>query len=219
MKTPNEAKPTSRAFTAEEEIVNTIIHAAGVLFGIIAIPFLIDTAAKNNDVSSIMRVSIYGISFLATFTFSTLYHGLQGEKIKERFEKFDRISIYFFIAGSYTPFVLYYMNDMTGIWLLSIVWGFVFLGVLYELYLVNRYFLLSLFFYLIMGWMFAFVSKQFFAAMPRTVIILILSGVFLYSIGVIFFVWQRWKYHHAIWHLFVLAASICHYIAVLKTVS
>jgi hemolysin III len=134
-------------------------------------------------------------------------------------EKFDRISIYFFIAGSYTPFVLYYMQDKTGLLLLIFVWVFVILGVLYEIYLVNKLAILSVFFYLLMGWMFAFVSKQFFAMMPSSVITLILAGIFLYSIGVIFFVWQKWKYHHAIWHAFVLAASICHYLAVLKTVS
>jgi hemolysin III len=110
------------------------------------------------------------------------------------------------------------MNNTTGYMLLTVLWIFVVLGIFYELFLVNKYFLLSVFFYVLMGWMFAFVSKQFFAAMPSSVIILILSGIFLYSIGVIFFVWQKWKYHHAIWHGFVLAASICHYIAVLKTV-
>lgn len=219
MKTPNAQRQTSRAFTAEEERVNTITHAFGVLFGIIAIPFLIDAAAQHNDINNVMHVSIYGISFLATYTLSTIYHGLQGEKIKERFEKFDRISIYFFIAGSYTPFVLYYMQDQTGFILLTTVWVFVGLGIIYELFLIHRYVILSLFFYIVMGLMFAFVSKQFFAMMPRTVMILVLLGVLLYSIGVIFFVWQKWKYHHAIWHAFVLAASICHYIAVLETVS
>lgn len=218
MKTPNVTKQASRAFTAEEEMVNTITHAAGVLFGIIAIPFLINLAARNNDISNIMRVSIYGISFLATYTLSTIYHGLQKEKIKERFEKFDRISIYFFIAGSYTPFVLHYMNDQTGLVLLTTVWVFVVLGIIYEIFLVHRYFVISIFFYVLMGWMFAFVSKEFFATMPQHVIALVLSGILLYSIGVIFFVWQKWKYHHAIWHAFVLAASICHYVAVLETV-
>jgi hemolysin III len=219
MKSPNIQRQASRAFTAEEERVNTITHAFGVLFGIIAIPFLIDTAARHSAVSDVLRVSIYGISFLATYTLSTIYHGMQGEKIKERFEKFDRISIYFFIAGTYTPFVLYYMHDQTGVVLLTTVWVFVGLGIFYELFLINRYMILSLFFYMAMGLMFAFVSKQFFAMMPRTVMILVLTGVLLYCIGVIFFVWQKWKYHHAIWHALVLAASICHYLAVLETVS
>ena len=219
MKALNVARQPGRVFTAEEEKMNTVIHGLGVLFGMVAIPFLINSAARNNDFNNILRVAVYGISFLATFTLSTLYHSMQGGKTKERFEKFDRISIYFFIAGSYTPFVLYYMHDQTGVLLLTAVWAFVVLGILYEMYLVNRFFILSVFFYLLMGWMFAFVSKQFFAMMPSIVITLILSGIVLYSVCVIFFVWQKWKYHHAIWHAFVLAASICHYLAVLKTVA
>ncbi len=218
MKTLNVSRPVSKPFTQHQENVNTIIHAFGVLFGLVAIPFLLSTAAEHTNVNILMRVSVYGISFLATFIFSTVYHGLRNEKRKLLFEKFDRISIYFFIAGTYTPFVMFYMDYEVGSVLLGTIWTFVLLGIIYELFLVNRFFLLSIFFYVLMGFMFAFVSKQFFAAMPNYVITLILSGIVLYSIGIIFFVWQKWKYHHAIWHTFVLAASICHYLAVLETV-
>jgi hemolysin III len=205
-------------FTPREELANTIIHAVGVLFGLVAIPFLVLLASKNNDLSNLMRVGVYGLCFLATFTFSTLFHGYKEEKMKCKLEKCDRISIYFFIAGSYTPFVLYYMYDQTGVILLSVMWLLVVFGVFFELYLVNKYFYISLIIYLLMGWMFVFVLNKFFASMPTSVITFILTGVAFYSIGVVFYIWKKWRYHHAIWHLFVLFASICHYLAVLETV-
>ena len=206
-------------FTPREERANTIIHAVGVLFGLVAVPFLLILAAKNNDVSNLMRVGIYGLCFLATFTFSTLFHGYKAEKIKCKLEKCDRVSIYFFIAGTYTPFVLFYMYNSTGIALLISIWMLVLFGLIYEIFLVKKYFFISLFIYLGMGLMFVLVINQFFKSMPALVINLILTGVALYCIGVVFYVWKKWRYHHAIWHAFVLMASICHYVAVLETVS
>lgn len=206
-------------FSKEQEVVNTIIHAMGILFGIVAIPMLIVNTLDDNYRIRFISVTVYGLCFLMTFTFSTLYHGLQKYRVKQFFKLLDRISIYFFIAGTYTPFVLCYMFDRTGILLLSAIWVLVILGVVFELFLAKRFFILSVIFYLLMGWMFVLVSKRFFAAMPTEVIVLILSGVLLYSLGVIFYVWQKWKYHHAIWHSFVLIASICHYTAVWLTVS
>jgi hemolysin III len=111
------------------------------------------------------------------------------------------------------------MFDRTGIILLSLMWLLVCGGVLFELFLVKRYLFLSVIFYLVMGWMFVFVSNQFFRLMPQQVINLILVGVFLYSFGVIFYVWKKWRFHHAIWHSCVLAAALCHYSAIWITVS
>ena len=206
-------------FSPEQEVVNTVIHAIGILFGVVAIPMLITNAIGSQHSFSVLSVAVYGLCFLMTFTFSTLYHGLQRYRIKQFFKLLDRISIYFFIAGTYTPFVLHYMFDQTGVLLLSAIWVLVILGILFELFWAKRFFILSMAFYLLMGWMFVLVSKRFFAAMPTPVIVLICGGVLLYSLGVIFYVWQKWKYHHAIWHSFVLIASICHYLAVWLTVS
>jgi hemolysin III len=208
---------TNFGFTVQEERANTIIHAFGILFGIVAIPMLINAAYREHDLSHAMRVGIYGLCFMATFTFSTLFHWFKKERIKLLFEKFDRISIYFFIAGTYTPFILSYMPNSNGSLMLGSIWGMVLLGVILEIFCVKRYVVISVLFYLLMGWMFVFVLKEFFATMPFIVITLLLAGVGLYSIGVIFYVWQKWRYHHAIWHLFVLIASICHYLAVFET--
>jgi hemolysin III len=125
-----------------EEKLNSFIHAAGVLFGLVGIPLLILKALTSGLQNSI-SVSIYGTCFFLTFTFSTLYHWFTRPKQKSLFKLLDRISIYFFIAGTYTPFVIYYMFDRTGIILLSLMWLLVCGGVLFELFLVKRYLFLS----------------------------------------------------------------------------
>ena len=211
--------PTLEVFTLTiEEKINSLIHATGVLFALIGLPLLILTSI-NSGVENYISVSIYATCFFLTFTCSTFYHWFTRPKRKSLFKLLDRISIYFFIAGTYTPFVIYYMFDRTGIILLSLMWLLVFGGVLFELFLVKRYLFLSVIFYLVMGWMFVFVSNQFFRLMPQQVINLILVGVFLYSFGVIFYVWKKWRFHHAIWHSCVLAAALCHYSAIWITVS
>lgn len=203
---------------SHEEKVNSILHALGVLFGLVAIPLLV-IRSVSFPVENIVSVAIYSFTFLMTFTFSTFYHWFVIPRKKALFKLLDRISIYFFIAGSYTPFVLYYMFDNTGIILLSIMWFLVLAGIVFELYLIKKFLFLSVLFYLVMGWMFVFVSNEFFRLMPQQIINLILVGVFLYSFGVIFYVWKKWKYHHAIWHICVLAAAICHFAAVWLTLS
>ncbi|HEY6974635.1 MAG TPA: hemolysin III family protein [Chitinophagaceae bacterium] len=206
-------------FTPEQEWANVVIHILGIVFGIIAIPFLISLAAREEDVSRIFSMSIYGLCFLMVFTFSTLYHATKKERPKALCKRFDRISIYFLIAGTYTPIIRYYLYNSTGIILLSVLWGFVILGILFECFFFNRFNIFSVIFYLGMGLIFLFVPKHFFATMPWDIAMLVLTGVVLYCFGVIFYLWHKWKYHHAVWHLFVLIGGICHYTAMLQTVS
>src|SRR6266498_3307657 len=123
------------------------------------------------------------------------------------------------IAGTYTPIIRYYLYDSTGIVLLSILWLLAIGGILFECFLPKRSNIFSVIFYLIMGLIFLFVPEHFFASMPGGVTALVLAGIILYCSGVIFYLWQKWKYHHAIWHLFVLVGGICHYTAMLQTVS
>lgn len=201
-----------------EEKINSIIHALGALFAVFGIPLLLINTAEH-QLENIISVSIYGSCFFLTFTFSTFYHWFTIPKRKSFFKLLDRISIYFFIAGTYTPFIIYYMYDTTGIMLLTLMWLLVLAGILFEIFLIKRLLFLSILFYLIMGWMFIFVSNRFFKFMPQQVINLILIGVFLYSFGVLFYVWKRWRYHHAIWHSCVLAAALCHFSAIWITVS
>lgn len=205
-------------FSPPQERANIIIHILGIIFGIIAIPFLIDMA-KEQTASRIISISIYAFCFLMLFAFSTLYHSVKRYRLKMIFKKLDRISIYFLIAGTYTAIIRFYLFDATGIVLLSILWALVIAGIFFEVLFPGKFNIMSVIFYLIMGLIFVFVPYHFFASMPSPIILLILAGVAMYCLGVIFYVWQKWRYHHAIWHLFVLAGGICHFVAVLETVA
>jgi hemolysin III len=208
-----------RNLEVKRELTNSITHGIGILFGIAAIPLITALAVRSNNIPAIVGACIYGFCFLMLFTFSTTYHGFQQPKVKQVLKIFDHISIYFLIAGTYTPFILNYLFNTTGILMLSLLWGLTLAGVVFKIFFVNKFNLLSTIIYVLMGWMLVWSGKDFFREMPVSVVILIIIGGVLYSIGVLFYLWRRWYWHHAIWHLFVLAAAICHYVAVLITVA
>ncbi|MCW3118138.1 MAG: hemolysin [Chitinophagaceae bacterium] len=205
-------------FTLKQELIHSIIHAFGILFGIISIPILTVLAAKNTNVAGIVGASIYGFCFLMLFTFSTLYHSFQQPQVKRVLEIFDHISIYFLLDGTYTPFLLIYLNNSFGITLLSVLWGLTVLGVIFKIFFTGRFEVISIIIYLIMGWILIVGGKRFFTELPTDVVIFIIIGGGLYSIGIIFYLWDKYDWHHALWHFFVLAAAVCHYVAVLLAV-
>lgn len=198
-----------------KEVANSISHGLGILFAIVAIPILLAIAAASGNTAGIVGASIYGFSFLFMYTSSTLYHSFQQPNIKKILRTFDHISIYFLIAGSYTPFILIGMMNTTGIILLCALWTIVLLGTIFKIFFVGRFEFMSTALYLGMGWMAIFVAKPFMAALSTETLILLAAGGILYTIGVIFYVNKKIVYSHAIWHLFVLAASVCHFAAVL----
>jgi hemolysin III len=202
----------------KQELVNSIIHGFGILFGIVSIPILIALATKSDNTPGIIGAAIYGFCFLMVFAFSTLYHGFQQAQVKEILQILDHISIYFLIAGTYTPFLLIYMNNAFGITLLSVLWGLTALGSIYKIFFTGRWDKLSTFIYLAMGWIMIVGGRTFFVSLPTPVLIMIFIGGGLYSLGVIFYLWEKYTYNHAIWHFFVLAAAICHYVAILLAV-
>ncbi|OIR13142.1 hemolysin-III related [mine drainage metagenome] len=204
--------------TLKLELTNSIIHGIGILFGIASIPLLTALAIHTNNIHSVVGASVYGFCFLMLFTFSTLYHGFQQPRVKQVLQVFDHISIYFLIAGTYTPFILNYLYNTTGIIMLCVLWSLVLLGIVFKIFFVNRFNILSTIIYLLMGWMMVWGGKAFFVSVPFFVIVLIIIGGVLYSVGVVFYLMEKWKWHHVVWHLFVLAAAICHYVAVLLTV-
>lgn len=201
------------------EIVNSITHAPGILFGVIFIPLLINRSMYNNTALQLTGVVIYGVCFLITFLFSTLFHFFKQPKLKQKLRLFDHISIYFFIAATYTPFVLQYMYHKRGIILLSLVWFFAITGVYFKLNNFKKFVIVPVVSYVFIGLLFLWVRRSFFENMPADVIRFIYFGVVFYLLGIIFLLWQKWKHHHAIWHLFVLAGGICHFRAVWLSVA
>ena len=128
---------------------------------------------------------------------------------------FYHISIYFLIAGTYTPFLLIYMNNKLGITLLVILWGLTFAGTIFKCFFTGRWEIFSILIYLAMGWIMLVAGRTFFENMPTSVIALIMTGAGLYTLGVGFYIWEKHVYSHAVWHSFVLTAAICHYVAIL----
>jgi hemolysin III len=202
----------------KQELVNSILHGFGILFGIISIPVLLTLTSKTENVTNIIAASIYGFCFILMFTASTLYHGFQQEKVKRTLKKLDYISIYFLIAGTYTPIVLIYQNNRFGMWLLIVLWGLTLIGSILKIFFCGRWDIISTIIYLLMGWSMLSGGSGFFKHMPTPVLTMVLAGGGFFTFGVIFYLWEKYFYSHAIWHLCVLAGAICHYFAILISV-
>jgi hemolysin III len=203
----------------KKELANSIVHGFGIIFGIVSIPILIAFAIKSNNIVGVIGAAIYGFCFLQLFTFSTLYHGFQNVQAKRIFEILDHISIYFLIAGTYTPFLLMYLDTTFGVTLLSVLWGLTALGIIFKILFLGRWKIFSTLIYIAMGFIMVVGGRTFFESIPSNILTMILIGCALYLIGVIFYLWDKYPYNHAIWHFFVLAAAICHYVAILLAVA
>lgn len=204
--------------TLKQEIVNSIIHGFGIIFGIVSIPILIVLAFKSNHTPGVIGAAIYGFCFLQLFTFSTLYHGFQNVQIKRVLEILDHISIYFLIAGTYTPFLLIYLHNKFGISLLVILWSLTAIGIVFKIFFTGKWNIISTFIYIGMGCILLVGGNTFFVTIPIPVITMIVIGGMLYLMGVVFYLWDKYPCNHAIWHFFVLAAAVCHYVAILLAV-
>ena len=202
-------------YTRKQEIVNGLTSAIGILIGVSGLPVLTGLSTAHGNIPGIVGSGIYGFCFLFMFTSSTIYHFAQEVLVRKIFKILDHISIYFLIAGTYTPFLLVYVNNSFGITILSILWGLTLIGIFLKIYFTGRYEILSTIVYLLMGWIMIMGGRRFFDQLPVSVLIFIWIGGGLYSIGVIFYLWDKYYYMHATWHLFVLMAAICHYVAVL----
>src|SRR5688500_9550516 len=202
-------------YNRKQEIVNGLIHGIGILFGVSGLPVLTGIATSHNNIPGIVGSGIYGFCFLLLFTNSTIYHFASEAVIKNIFKVLDHISIYFLIAGTYTPFLLMYMNNAFGITLLSVLWGLTLLGIFFKVKYTGRFEIVSTLIYLLMGCILVVGGRKFFGYLPVPVIIFICIGGGLYILGIFFYLWDKYMYTHAVWHIIVLAAAICHYIAVL----
>ncbi|MCL4130471.1 UNVERIFIED_CONTAM: hypothetical protein GTU68_052794 [Idotea baltica] len=165
-----------------------------------------------------MACGIYCFTLIMTYVSSTFYHGIQQPKLKGALRIVDHISIYFLIAGSYTPFIILFLQESWGWLLFAMLWSLVAIGIVFKLFYTHRFDLFSTIIYLIMGWMAMLWIKPIVTnSSPEALILLIICGL-LYTGGVVFYLWHKLLYHHAIWHVFVLGGSICHYTALIISV-
>jgi hemolysin III len=197
-----------------EELANTITHGFGLVLSIIGFVVLVILAGFRGDAMSIAGCIVYGLSLVVLYAASTIYHSVTSPVLKKRLQIADHCGIYLLIAGSYTPFGLVIIKGAFGQNLLITIWAFALVGIVAKLIMRDRWPAVSVVSYLVMGWIGVVAIQPLLAALGSTAITLIVAGGVAYSLGVIFFAWNRIPHNHAIFHVFILAGSILHYIAV-----
>lgn len=199
------------------EKLNSITHLAGTALAIAGTAILITKAALHDGARAVVSVSIFGAMLIVLYLFSTLYHSISG-RAKRVLQKFDHGSIYLLIAGTYTPFTLVALNRTSPSWgwsLFGVEWGLAAFGIAQELLIGKRTRAISYLLYVVMGWVIVLALKPLLQALPSGGINWLVAGGLAYTFGIIFYALDtRLKHSHGIWHLFVLAGSLCHYTAV-----
>jgi hemolysin III len=203
--------PSVNNFSIAEEIWHSITHGIGFLLGIAGLVILVVTATYNSDATTITASAIYGAALVVMYGSSTLYHATINQKAKRILQTFDHASIYFLIAGSYTPITLVTLKGAWGWSIFGVNWGIAIIGIFMKFLYPRRFEKLSLFLYLIMGWLIVIALNPLVHNMPTPGLWLLVIGGLLYTFGVIFYIKDDKPYYHALWHLFVLAGSISHY--------
>ncbi|MDP4143768.1 MAG: hemolysin III family protein [Bacillota bacterium] len=202
-------------YTKGEEIANAITHGIGEGLAITALVLLIVFAAKYGDAWYVVSYTIYGVCLMMLYLFSTLYHSIPNKKAKKVFRIFDHASIYLLIAGTYTPFALTVLRSHGGWIIFGVVWGATLVGIIQKIFWVGKHEKLSTMLYVIMGWIIVFDIKPLILAMPRAGVIFLIIGGVLYTLGSLLFLFDKIPFNHAIWHLFVLGGSVCHFFCIL----
>jgi len=202
-------------FPAGEELAHSVTHGAGLILSIAALVVMVVVSVKEGGTMRVVACSIYGATLVILYASSTFYHALSAGRGKRVFGILDHAAIFLLIAGTYTPFTLVTMNGKWGWSIFGAVWGLAIAGVLLEVFTRGRARRLQLILYLAMGWAIVSAVKPLLRGLGTEGLVLLAAGGLAYTFGVVFFVWKKMPYHHAVWHLFVLAGSICHFFAVL----
>ncbi len=205
-------------YTLPERIADYCIHAIGVTASVIALAALIFIGVESKTALWIVGLSIYGLALVATFSFSAGYHIVMRPRLKEWLRRLDHAAIFLMIAGTYTPFILIKMNNAWGLGLLAVVWGMAAIGIAIKLFAPRYLDGISTALYLMQGWAILAAWEPLMTAVSGQALTLLMIGGVLYTVGVVFHLWERLPFQNAIWHGFVLSAASCHYAAVMVAV-
>jgi hemolysin III len=210
--------PASRERTQSlgEEIANSVSHGVGLLAAVVAAPVLVLSALRHDGAARIVGASVFAATMVLLYLTSTLYHALPGNRAKRVFQVLDHAAIFLMIAGTYTPFTLGVLRGTLGWTLFGIVWGLALAGVVLTAAGGARYPKLRLGLYLAMGWLILVAVKPLWLRMPSWGLFWLFAGGIAYTVGVAFYAAKRVRYSHFVWHLFVVAGTACHFIAVLR---
>ncbi|MEH7341364.1 PAQR family membrane homeostasis protein TrhA, partial [Priestia megaterium] len=206
---------TTHTFTRGEEIANAITHGVGAVLSIVGLTLLIVLSSLEGTPWHVISFTIYGVTMLLLYVSSTLVHSFPEGKVKDLFEIFDHSSIYLFIAGTYTPFLFIAVKGTTGWTLFGIVWGIALAGIVFKAFFVKKFLFISTILYVFMGWMIVFAWDSLTQNIAHQGIVLLVVGGVLYTIGAVFYVWRGFRFHHMIWHMFVLGGTVLHFLAII----
>ncbi|MCR8926945.1 hemolysin III family protein [Priestia megaterium] len=206
---------TTHTFTRGEEIANAITHGVGAVLSIVGLTLLIVLSSLEGTPWHVISFTIYGVTMLLLYVSSTLVHSFPEGKVKDLFEIFDHSSIYLFIAGTYTPFLFIAVKGTIGWTLFGIVWGIALAGIVFKAFFVKKFLFISTILYVFMGWMIVFAWDSLTQNIAHQGIVLLVVGGVLYTIGAVFYVWRGFRFHHMIWHMFVLGGTVLHFLAII----
>jgi hemolysin III len=203
-------------YTKGEEIANAITHGIGAALAIAALVLLVVFSAMKGTAWHVVGFSIFGATLVILYLESTLYHSLTNKKVKRLFRKFDHMSIFLLIAGTYTPFCLTILRGTMGWIMFAIVWGSTVVGIILKAFLTGKKDKLSTTLYVVMGWLIVIAIKRMYLSMIFSGFLFLVIGGLLYTVGALFYSWDKLKYNHGVWHLFVIGGSVCHFFSVMS---
>jgi hemolysin III len=201
-------------YSLGEEIAHSVTHGVGAAASAVGLVLLILRAVHTGDAWVVVSFAIFGATMVVLYCSSTLYHALKPPRARKVFKILDHAAIYLLIAGSYTPFLLVSLRGAWGWSLFGVVWGLAIAGIVFKAFFAGRFKLFSTLLYLGLGWLIVIAIKPLIAHVPPRALVWVLAGGLIYSGGTVFYLWRGMKYHHAVWHLCVLAGSACHFWAI-----
>jgi len=204
-----------RPQTLGEEIANSVSHGIGLLAALIAFPILVGSAFNRGDLAGTVGASVFATTMVLLYLASTLFHALPPNRAKRVFQILDHSAIYLLIAGTYTPFTLGVLRGVWGWTLFGLVWGLAVIGTVFKTLGGVRYTTFSTWVYLAMGWLVLIAIEPVWTLVPKWGLFWLVAGGIAYTAGTVFFMAERIRYFHFVWHLFVVLGTACHFIAVL----
>ena len=195
----NTVRPVSRV----ERVLDTVTHGIGVPLSVAGLVLLVVFAALDGTIWHLVTCSVYGVTLLALYVSSTLYHGFAGMRLERFLHLLDHSAIYLLIAGTYTPFMLVCVRGGWGWSIFGVIWGLAVFGIVFKSFFVGRFKLVSMLLYLTMGWLVVMATKTLLARVPHGALVWLLIGGIMYTVGAVFYLWKKLPYNHCVWHVFV----------------
>lgn len=198
-----------------EELAHSVTHGIGFLLGIAVLVLLVVFSSLRKGAWEVVSCSIYGVTFILLYLGSTLYHSARRPQVRRVFKVIDHSAIYLLIAGTYTPYALAPLRGALGWSIFGAIWGSALVGIFFKVFFTGRFKAVSLCSYLFMGWFCIIAVKPLYRELTTAGFVFLAAGGLCYTVGAVFYAWKSLKWSHTVWHVFVLAGSLCHFFSIL----